>query len=191
MIESSIPRERHGRIYTVADLVAMPTHLPSGDIDFELLCGKFIVFETPDAAHGITETNLLGVLDQCSTNGNVFGRVGIVLARNPNTVLAPDAAFIANARLPACESPEGFLEAIPDLVVEIRGRADSTPEFERKCSAYLAAGVRFVWVIDPAAKTVVVYEPNRLPAVFDSEATLAADEIFPGFRLAVSEIFSD
>jgi Uma2 family endonuclease len=181
------------RLFTAADLAAMPTHLPSGDIDFELDRGRLMVMVPPGHLHGGVQANLtiaLGIQGQQKGLGRVFTEAGVVLSRKPDTVVAPDIAFITAAKLPVRESPEGYLETIPDLVVEIRSRNDTSAELEAKVAAYLAAGVRVVWVVDPTAKSIADYKPGGSRQVFDRSATLAADEIIPGFRVALADLFS-
>ena len=72
--------------------------------------------------------------------GRAFTEVGVVLSRRPNTVLGPDAVFISTAKLPVVESPEGYLETIPDLAVEVRSRNDSAAELDRKIAALSWSG---------------------------------------------------
>ena len=71
--------------------------------------------------------------------------------RNPDRLVGADAVFIANSSLPIRESSEGYLETIPDLVVEVRSKNDTLPAVQRKVDDYLTAGVKVVWVVDPAA----------------------------------------
>ena len=47
--------------------------------------------------------------------GTVFGSdAGFVLARNPDTLLSPDVAFVRADRLPSKKRQIGFLELAPD-----------------------------------------------------------------------------
>jgi Uma2 family endonuclease len=68
------------------------------------------------------------------------GDVGIVLTRNPDHVLGPDAVFITYARLPIRRSPKGYLETIPELIVEVKSTNDTLAALERKAQDYLQAG---------------------------------------------------
>jgi len=179
-------------LFTAADLAAMPTHLPSGDIDFELDRGRLVLMVPPGHIHGGLQANLaiaLGVQGQHAGHGRVFTEIGVVLARNPDTVVGPDVVFITTAKLPVRESREGYLETIPDLVAEIRSRNDSTPELDAKVAAYLAAGVRVVWVVDPAKKMIVDHRPGSEPQTLLEPDTLTLADIIPGFRLSLADFF--
>ena len=57
--------------------------------------------------------------------GEAFSEISVILRRNPDRVVGPDAAFVVKRSLPVRMLPEGYFETIPDLVVEIRNKNDS------------------------------------------------------------------
>jgi Uma2 family endonuclease len=184
-----------GRLFTAADLAAFPTHLPSGEIDYELDHGRLIIIMVPPGElHGSVQlligTELMNQ-GQRKRHGRTYSEVGIVLTRNPDTVLGADLAFVGKAKLPVRKSREGYLETIPDLVVEIRSKNDTRAELERKAGEYLAAGVGIVLLVDPEAKTVAEHRAGTEPRVYLASETLALDEVIPGFRLDLAECFSE
>jgi Uma2 family endonuclease len=184
--------ERRGRLFTAADLAVMPTHLPSGDVDFELDKGRLILMVPPGQLHSEIHNCLssaLFVQGRKPGHGRAFTEVGIVLSISPDTVVDADAAFVTKARCPVRESPEGYLETIPDLVIEIRSRNDTIPEIEAKVAAYLAVGVRVVWVVDPSVKKVVAHRPDSVPQIYGESDTLTVDDVIPDFRLEVTDVF--
>ena len=71
--------------------------------------------------------------------------------RGPDTVRAPDVAFVAAERLGTGEIPTGFLEMAPDLVVEVVSPSDSANAVQAKVDDWLGAGTWLVWVVDPRA----------------------------------------
>jgi Uma2 family endonuclease len=79
------------------------------------------------------------------------------LWRDPDRVVGADVAFVAKKSLPIRRTQEGYLETIPELVVEIRSKNDSLKFVERKVRDYLKAGVEIVWVADWTARTVTAY----------------------------------
>ena len=184
--------ESHGRLFTAADLAALPTNLPSGDIDFELDQGRLVLMVPPGHLHGAVQVRLGSALFTQAEQrgyGRAFTEVGVVLSRRPDTVLGPDAVFISSAKLPVVESPEGYLETIPDLAVEVRSRNDSAAELDRKIAHYLGAGVRVVWIADPKTKTIAAHRAGEKPRIFSESETLTIDDVIPGFRLAVADVF--
>lgn len=181
-----------GRLLTAADLAALPTELPSGPVDYELDDGKLVMMSPPGRRHGSLQARIAGqflVQGEQRGQGEVLTDVGVVLRRNPDRVVSPDVAFIAQARVPAKESPEGYLETIPDLVVEIRSKNDSLAELEKKAEDYLRAGVRVVWIVDCDARTVTVRRGDGAQQVLGEKDTLDADGVIPDMRVSVAALF--
>jgi Uma2 family endonuclease len=178
---------------TAADLAALPDELPSGAVKYELDDGRLIVMPPPGDIHGAVGGNTVLHLKLAERAGHGKARteVGVILRRNPDRVVGPDACFIANASLPLKVSPEGYLETIPDLVVEVRSKNDTLAEMERKAGEYLAAGAKLVWVIDPIRSVAVVYQAGHGPRTLGPADDLTADDIIPGFRLTVADALRD
>jgi Uma2 family endonuclease len=122
-------------------------------------------------------------------NGLAYSEVGVILWRNPDRVVGIDNGFVKTASLPISTSPEGYLERPPDLMVEIRSKNDKRAYIDRKVSDYLRAGAKVVVVVDPRAETVTLHRPNAQPHVLTVGDTLTFDDIIPGFRLAVADLF--
>ncbi len=133
----------------------------------------------------------LGLQGEAKGHGIVCTETGIILWRKPDRVLGPDVAFVAKRSLPVRESPEGYLETIPELVVEVRSKNDSKPYLERKMADFLKAGVKMVWVVDSNAETVTEYRADVTPKVFDVGTILQCEEIIPGFSLPLAELFRE
>ena len=114
---------------------------------------------------------------------------GFILSRDPDTLLSPDGAFIQTDRLPEAIRLSGFSEIIPDLVIEITSPSDRRSTVERKIALWLGAGVRAVWQVDPAGRTVTVHRPGHGPTEIPESGELDGGEVVPGFRLKVAEIF--
>src|SRR5262245_14726367 len=175
------PVEYAPRLLTAADLAALPSELPSGPVRYELDDGRLMIMPPPGDIHGAVEGDVIAAL---KTQGEFrglgkasCGDVTIILPRNADSVVGADAVFIANRSLPIVRSPEGYLETIPDLVVEVRSKNDSQPAVERKVEDYLTAGVRLVWVPDPAARKVTAYRKGAPPQVYGEDDTLTAEDI--------------
>jgi Uma2 family endonuclease len=180
------------KLLTAADLAVLPSQLPSGPVKWELANGRLVVMAPPGDIHGAVQLNLGTAL---KTQGEQRGlgkartEVGVILRRTPDTVVGSDAVFIGNASQPIRRSPEGYLETIPELVVEVRSPNDTGPEIQAKVTDYLTAGVRVVWVADPEARTVTVHRPGLAPQVLTDQDTLTIDDVIPGFRMPVRDVF--
>lgn len=158
--------------------------------DFELIEGVLLPMSPPGGVHAIVQLRLGSLLRwyaderQC---GEVFGEAGFILATNPDTVLAPDLAFVETSRLP--EDLTGFLKLAPDLAVEIVSPGNSPGEIERKVAIYLQAGTRMIWVVYTRQRQVVAHIPNEAPRVFTESDELPGGDVLPGLTLPVARIF--
>jgi Uma2 family endonuclease len=180
------------KLLTIADVAVLPRSLPSGDVRYELDDGRLIVMPPPGDIHGAVQSN---VVTQLKIQGEFRGlgrartKVGLVLRRNPDRLTGRDAVFVTAALLPLSRSPEGYLETIPELVVEVRSPNDPGPEVQAKVDEYLAAGVQVVWVADPVNRNVTAHRPSRPPQVFGPADTLTVQDVIPGFQVPVADLF--
>jgi Uma2 family endonuclease len=188
------PEDYVPRLLTAADLAAMPAELPSGSVRYELHHGRLITMPPPGDQHaaiGLKVGAALLYLGEYKGHGAARGEVGVVLGRNPDHVYGADAAFISNRRLPLRVSPEGYLETIPDLVVEVRSKNETLASLARKADDYLQAGGVVVWVVDPINRNVVEYRQGAEPRTYGEDDVLTAEDIIPGFRLPVGQALQD
>src|SRR5262249_17281711 len=98
-------------------------------------------------------------------------------------------SFVDRARLPSGEVPAGFWAGPPDLAVEVLSPDDSPGETRAKTDEYLAAGARLVLVIDPEAKSVAIARRLAVPLALPLDDALDLDDVVPGFRCAIRQIF--
>src|SRR5262245_11075996 len=100
---------RQERLFTVADLAALPSDLPSGPVDFELDNGRLVIMSPPGRRHCSSQARIAGQLllhGEEKGHGEVMTEVGVVLWRNPDRVVGPDVAFVTKSQLPTKDSPE-------------------------------------------------------------------------------------
>jgi Uma2 family endonuclease len=110
----------------------------------------------------------------------------------PLLVRIPDVAFTAWHRIPGRRVPtEPVPDLVPDLAVEILSEGNTAEEMARKRTEYFAAGVRLVWLIDPASRTVAVYSGPDQSIVVDEAGTLDGAAVLPGFTLPVRDLFAE
>ena len=121
--------------------------------------------------------------------GRVFtAEAGFVLARDPDTVVAPDVAFTRAECLPPRREWRHFLPP-PDLAVEVVSPSDRGTNVADKVARYLAAGVPLVWIFWPDPRTVSVHAPGREAITLGEGDELDGEDVLPGFRLPVADVF--
>jgi Uma2 family endonuclease len=185
------------RTFTVADLAALPDDLPSGPVLWEMDNGRLIAMAPPGDIHGGVEFRISGRLYvDGELKGHGVGRcgeVGIILwrAQPKDKVVGADAVFIAKRSLPLKVSEEGYLETIPELVVEVRSKNDTDASIAQKVQDYLTAGVSVVWVADPKKKSVTVHRSKEQPRVLTGDETLTVKDIIPGMQIRVKDVFEE
>jgi Uma2 family endonuclease len=179
------------RLLTAADVAVLPRSLPSGDVGYELHDGRLVVMAPPGAGHGRRQARFSRYLvteGEERGHGEAYAEVGVLLRRNPDHLIGPDAAFVTAAQLPVKLSPEGYLLTIPELIVEVRSKNDTQPEIDEKVNDYLKAGAVLVWVADPDARTVIVHQANQAPITLAATDTLTAPGVIPGFAILVGDL---
>ncbi len=195
---SEIPRNAEtdadvARLFTIADVEALPTSLPSGDVDYELHEGRLIFVSPPGRRHGTVQGRVSALLVEAENAGLglQFADTGIVLGRGPDSLFGCDAAFVVRSRFPIEETREGYLRTIPDLVVEVRSKDNTMAELKRKATLYIKAGVRVVWLIDPFAKNALIYRGAAEPVTLKEDAVLTDPDILPGHERRLADLLKD
>lgn len=115
---------------------------------------------------------------------------GFVLRRMPDTVLAPDLAFVRLDRIPASGEPVAFWDGAPDLAVEVVSPSDTRLQVAEKVTAWLGAGARLVWVVHPRQRSVAIHVSDGPPRRLTTSDTLDGAPLLPDFRLPVADIFA-
>ncbi len=177
---------------TAEELLAMPD-----DKRFELVNGELVEHNMSWESERIG-TNLivlLGSFVRKQNSGEVNGSSAgyqcfeEIFPDDPDRVRKPDVSFISANRLPRPPISRGNCTIVPDLAVEVISPNDLSEDVEEKVDEYLRAGVRLVWVVHPQAKTIRIHRANGSVQVLRLADELSGEEVIPGFRCPVSEVF--
>ena len=186
-----------GEIATADDLLA------AGDIGrCELVRGELLMMSPAGFEHGVITQRIAAFL-YGYVSGYVSGRrlgvvtaaeTGFVLARSPDTVRAPDVAFVAESRLPHGRTV-GYFEGAPDLAIEVLSPSEIRDEAARaraigKISDWLAAGCVEVWSVDPASRTVTVHSMSGV-VTLASEADSFVSQAVSGLSVRLAHLSAD
>jgi Uma2 family endonuclease len=178
------------RKYTIEDLWELSHHT---DKRLELVRGELRELAPANEEHGYITMQIAVVVAQFVKQhqlGYTFAaETGFVLSEEPATVRAPDFAYVSRERAPERWS-RYFARFVPDLVAEVVSPTDTYGEVAQKVHDWLDFGVRMVWVVDPATRTVAVHRGGGTFRIYGEEDTLSGEDVLPGFVCKVSGIFS-
>jgi Uma2 family endonuclease len=162
------------------------------DLRMELIDGKVAALPFSEARHGRIAARIQWIVGGWIVQrhlGEAFAATGFVIARNPDTVRAPDFAFIQANRVTPQAIGASWGQVMPDLVVEVVSSSDRANEIDQKVQMWLGVGVRLVWVAWPQSRIIQVYEPPATVQELDDRAALTGGMVLPGFTVPVAQIF--
>ena len=186
-------RRRLKKIFTADDLLFLSSAVVDGR-RYELIEGRLYEMPPIGAPHGEITANICSLL-RAHVKQHELGRIfvgdpGFILQRDPDTVRAPDVAFVSYRRLPHGDLPEGFLQLAPDLAVEVVSPSNRPREILEKADAWLQAGVQVLWVVYPRTRSIDVHRPRHDVLTLSSDEMLEGSPALPGFSCQVGELFA-
>ena len=168
--------------------------LPQDGFRYELVEGELRRMPPAGHEHGDVTMNIAAPLHR-HVKSNGLGKVyaaetGFLLQTNPDTIRAPDVAFIQRERVEQVSKSTSYWPGAPDLVVEVVSPGDTVSRVEEKVQEWLKFGVRLVWVVSPKLRTVTAYRSLTSVVVLTEKDTLDGGDVVPGFQISVAEIFA-
>jgi Uma2 family endonuclease len=176
---------------TAADLL----NLTDDQHRYELVRGELRQMAPAGADHG-ERTWLLGMYLGLFVLENKLGKMfaaetGFILATNPDTVRAPDIAFVRKERLPVGGLPLGYLPISPDLSVEVISPFETAEDIQEKVEDYFRAGTSQVWTVYRKTRSVVVHYANGSTIHLHETDQLDGGDLLPGFSIPVAKLFPE
>lgn len=178
------------KLYTAEELL----RLPDDGMRHELVKGELREMPPAGNEHGYLALRIASRLER-HVDANKLGRVyaaetGFKIASDPDTVRAPDAAFVSRERVEKVGRVAGFWPGAPDLAVEVVSPGDTHAEVVEKALAWLDAECRMVLVAEPERKVVTVYRSREDIRILAGDGAVDGADVVPGWRLPVAEIFT-
>jgi len=167
--------------------------LALGDIGrSELVRGELVRMSPASPKHGRVAMKL-GILVgthvlQQELGETYAAETGFTIARDPDTVRAPDVAFVKKERVHLTPK-RGFFPGAPDLAVEVLSPDDTASEVLAKVEDWLTAGTQEVWLVDPERKTIAIHAADHSVRTLHEGEELRSEDLLPGFSTPVAEIF--
>lgn len=180
---------------TAEQFASTKLDLPEGGRWSELVAGRVETLDPPDVGHGTFVLNLSKALaahlheTDVETAGYACFELGLVVARNPDTVRCPPLSyFSAGDRF--AEADKLVTETRPALVVEIASTNIRRRQLSRRVEEFLELGVEMLWVADPDPQVVHVIRPGRANKRLAAHQTLIGSPVLRGFSIRVEELFA-
>jgi Uma2 family endonuclease len=168
--------------------------LPHGRLRYELIKGELRQMSPAGHSHGKIAARLGAELFRHVEEhelGEVYAaETGFKLQSDPDTVRAPDAAFVRRERVEQVGDAQGYFPGAPDLAAEVVSPGDSVGEVEGKVEEWLEAGVSLVWIVSPKLRSVTVYRSLTDVTTLTEKDVLDGERVVPGFRYPVAKLFT-
>ena len=162
---------------------------------YELIDGELKRMSPGNWEHGAIVgylNTVLGHYIQTNRLGRIFGaETGFMLRRNPDTVRAPDIAFIRQQNLPLTPPESAYWPGAPYLAVEVVSPGDTMREVDEKVQTWLHSGTKAVWVVNPKWRNVTAYHSSSDIKIFTEVDELSGGATVPGFSHPVADIFKN
>lgn len=159
---------------------------------YEIVYGEIKERSMPSPIHGRIQAEIAAELRnfvKANKLGVVYTETHFEFAENLSRV--PDVAFVSFERFPEDgEDKSSRWHIAPDLAVEVISPTDDYEDVQEKITEYFTFGVRQVWIVSPESKTLQIYFSRTEVKILTADDELIAEEILPGFRLKLSEIFT-
>jgi len=174
-------------LFTYDDLA----QLPDDGKRYELAGGELIVSPAPTYDHqriGWQFSRLLMRAEDAGYGQGVVAPGDVVFG--PYRVAQPDLLFIQRERLNIVN--RGKIEGAPDPIIEILSSGTRDHDLGWKKTLYAREGVRFYWITDPIARTVLSFVLST--ASYNEASLLGLGDtldcpLFPGITVEVARLF--
>lgn len=167
-------------------------HLPDNGLRHELIRGELRTMNPPGFEHGELAGTFhlsLGHHVRVHQLGTVVLESGFQLKTSPDTVRAPDVAFVGRERLEGLGRVRGYFEGAPDLAVEVISPNDLYTEVDEEVAEWLEHGARLVFVVNPRRRAVAVHRPGQPVRILGLDHVLDGEDVVPGWTLPVRDLF--
>jgi len=168
-----------------------PIRIPETKPATELIDGRLVQKMSPKRRHQALEKRWMAALDAwAGSQGEAFTewRHEFTAPGHSFASLVPDVAYMSAAGFAALGPADSEAPPrAPEIAVEILSAGESQSRLAWKIGAYLAAGTKVVFVVDPPRRAVVAHARGGVAAFGPGETVRHAS--LPGFAFAIDAMF--
>ncbi len=136
--------------------------------------------------HSLLQKCLVRAIDQVDSAYEAFPELRCTIEGRS---VVPDVVVIAKDRIPLDEAGEmtsAGIEFPPAWIIEILSPKQSQTKVTGNILHCLKHGSQLAWLIDPEARSLLVFQPNRLPELWTEADDLSALPVLPNLELSLS-----
>jgi Uma2 family endonuclease len=183
---------------TLEQFLALPETKPAT----EYLAGSKIVQKPmPQGKHSLLQLEIVFYINSILRNAGIAIAFPELRCTFGGRSIVPDVVVLKQENIPKDEDGEiaNVVTSAPDLVIEILSPDQSTTKVMLNILHCLNYGTQVGWLIDPAEKIIMVYQPDRQPQAIDDPeqelivpefARFSIGEATPTIKLTAGKIFN-
>lgn len=166
--------------------------LPDVPGRFDLLNGRLVQNLPAYGSHGFLAGRLCwrvcSYIDEHKLGHMSAVGTGVVLARNPDTLVQPELLVVRKENHPPESELQDFLQRPPDLAVDFHATTDDRDNFDEKIEEYLKAKTPLLWTVDLVRERVGIYSHGEAAATLTYHGELDGGDLLPGLRVSIAEL---
>jgi len=178
---------------TAEEFYQWANHPDNRDKYCELERGEIVEMSRPGRIHGLVCANVVWVLGgfvRQRKKGYVCSNdTGVIVERDPDTVRGPDVMLFEDAARIE-DVGEKYGEKPPLLAVEVLSPNDTSGKLIQRVKEQKRFGTPLIWVLDPDARNVTIYQPGKEEKVVAENEELTGEEVLPDLKVRVAELFA-
>jgi Uma2 family endonuclease len=181
---------------TLERFLALPETKPAS----EYIDGKIVQKPMPQGKHSLLRMKLLTFINSTLMEAKIaiaFPELRCTFGGRSRSVsegysIVPDVVVLKNENIPKDDDGEiaNVVTTAPDWTIEILSPDQSTTKVIRNILHCLDNGTEIGWLIDPADKMILVYQPDKQVQIVDLlEAELIVPEFARSIKLTAGDVF--
>jgi Uma2 family endonuclease len=166
--------------------------LPETKPASEYIDGRIYQKPMPQGKHSILQTELSSTINQLGKSRKIALALTELRCTFGGHSLVPDIAVFEWSRLPTDEDGEiaNRFESYPDWTIEILSPDQPPNRVINKIIFCINQGTKLGWFIDTNDKSVMVFQPNKLPEVKYDADVLPILDVLSDWQINPADIFS-
>jgi Uma2 family endonuclease len=156
---------------------------------WEYIDGSAIQKPMAGGKHSLLQKRLIGAIDQAGTNYEAFPELRCTFG---NRSVVPDVVIIERQQVPTDQNGEIISSGItfaPPWIIEILSPDQSQTRVTGNILHCIHYGTKLAWLLDPSERSILTYQPNRLPNLLSGSELLPVIEGID-LSLTVEQVFS-